>query len=196
MKLQLICHTCGSPYERPAAVAARGSRFCSGPCRVKTVTNANRRPLEERFWEKVIKGRDDECWPWIGGKFADGYGAIRIDRASKRAPRVSYELAKGPIPKGKQVRHECDNPICVNPTHLLVGTHADNMSDMAERSRGHREYRVTDDEVQQIREADDTLANLAAKYGVSIGLIAAIRGKAGHRVKRPVSMSRRREKFS
>lgn len=190
--MQLVCEICGSRYERTPSVA-RYSRFCSAKCRIAAVSAGNTRPLSERFWEKVKKRRSDACWPWIGGCFADGYGAINVDGKPKRAPRVSYELAHGPIPRGLHIRHSCDNPKCVNPNHLLTGTPAENAADKVLRGRQSRNIKVTDRQVQEIRESTESYAVLTARYNVSIGLVALIRGKAGHRVARPVKMSRRKE---
>ena len=92
------------------------------------------RPLEERFLERVLL--DDGCWLWTGGTDKDGYGKIR-PRAGEidRTHRVAYELFRGPIPPGGLVLHTCDNPPCVNPGHLYIGTHADNGRDIRERKR-------------------------------------------------------------
>lgn len=88
--------------------------------------------LEERFWSKVKKGTDDECWEWQGVILPSGYGCfIRPTRAH----RMAYELATGAIPEGLCILHSCDNKRCVNPLHLRVGTHADNMHDRDERKR-------------------------------------------------------------
>jgi hypothetical protein len=91
--------------------------------------------IPEQFWSKVRKGAG--CWEWQGPRDAGGYGTLWVAKVgSRRAHRLSWMLTHGDIPHGLQVRHECDNPPCVNPAHLRLGTHADNMDDMRRRGRG------------------------------------------------------------
>ncbi len=98
------------------------------------------RPLAERFWEKVDKS--SECWEWTAARNPDGYGLIGLDfRGSDRAHRVSWRLAYGPIPIGLHVLHRCDNPPCVNPDHLWLGTQADNIADMTRKGRARKNPR-------------------------------------------------------
>jgi HNH endonuclease len=91
----------------------------------------------QRFWAKVQIGAG--CWEWQAGKDWDGYGTIKVKsetlKRSVGAHRVSYVLHFGEIPPGMIVRHTCDNPSCVNPGHLLLGTTADNMADKVRRGR-------------------------------------------------------------
>jgi hypothetical protein len=104
--------------------------------------------LAERFWAKVERRGAEECWPWTAYRYGDGYGQIREAGAGSRllaAHRVAYELAHGPIQEGMFVLHSCDNPPCVNPAHLRVGTAADNAQDAVKRDRvayGRRQSRV------------------------------------------------------
>lgn len=90
--------------------------------------------LLRRFSAKVwVQG--DGCWEWAAARINTGYGVINVGGRVLLAHRVSHELFIGPVPAGAEVRHSCDNPPCVNPQHLSLGSHADNMRDMAERGR-------------------------------------------------------------
>lgn len=92
----------------------------------------------KRFWDKVKIAGPNDCWEWQAGKDKNGYGSFRIGKGSmKRAPRVAWELKNGPIPNGMVVCHVCDYPACVNPGHLFLGTHGDNMRDMRKKGRHH-----------------------------------------------------------
>lgn len=75
------------------------------------------------------------CWVWTGGKTIAGYGSCYMNGEYEKAHRVSYRLNKGPIPEDMIVMHTCDNPSCVNPVHLKIGTQKDNMQDMIKKGR-------------------------------------------------------------
>ena len=138
------------------------------------------RPLEERFWEKVDKAGPDDCWLWNAGRTVFGYGAIGSKGRGKilLAHRVSWELANGPIPDGLHCLHRCDNPPCVNPAHIFLGTQTDNNADMRAKGRaGHgdvkgsavRTSKLTEDEVIRIRALSPALSfkTLGAMFGVT-----------------------------
>ena len=109
--------------------------------------------LEERFFSKVEKG--DSCWEWVASKYHDGYGAYYFNGKQGRAHRVSWEMKNGEIPENMYILHRCNNRTCVNPKHLYLGTHQDNMNDLARagtlKGIGHPSAKVTEREVRTIR---------------------------------------------
>jgi hypothetical protein len=126
----------------------------------------------EEFWKKVSK--TDTCWIWLAGQKGQGYGAFAPDkRKSLRAHRVSWELTHGPIPKGMCVCHKCDNPICVNPDHLFLGTQADNMADMCAKGRhlhkrtGRKPRIATAEVVAGVRSSPYGYRKTAKIFGIS-----------------------------
>lgn len=87
----------------------------------------------ERFWKKVDKSGD--CWEWTGSKKHTGYGTFGYNKKSYVASRFVMKIIGKEIPEGMIVCHKCDNPPCVNPDHLFIGTHKDNMKDCMEKGR-------------------------------------------------------------
>jgi hypothetical protein len=89
-----------------------------------------------RFWPKVDIGEPDRCWPWKGSKMGRGYGKAWVNERYIGAHRIAWGLTNGEMPPDDMmVLHSCDNPICVNPSHLRVGTHQHNMDDKEARGR-------------------------------------------------------------
>jgi hypothetical protein len=131
-----------------------------------------RRSLAERFWPKVAQPDAKDCWEWLGHRDHRGYGRLKSPGKTGpvfKAHRVSYEMHHGPVPEGLHVLHRCDNPACVNPAHLYVGTHADNMDDIARRRRSGR-MKFSDEDVRALRVAVDegmSIAAAARRFGVS-----------------------------
>ena len=89
----------------------------------------------QRFWYKVIILNPNDCWNWTQYLDKDGYGSFYYDGTAMKAHRASYELQIGSIPQNMCVCHTYDNPSCVNPSHLFIGYHDDNMKDMKEKGR-------------------------------------------------------------
>lgn len=127
-----ICETCGAGFSVPPSYARRGvGRYCSRQCYLDRSG-----PPEDQFWSKVDKS--GECWIWTGRRGPRGYGRFRIGSKAPGAHRVAYELTYGPIPDELIVCHHCDNPPCVRPDHLFLGTHLDNAADRDSKGRTAR----------------------------------------------------------
>lgn len=130
------CQQCQKTFYTPLyrVLSGRG-KFCGRRCYWAHKTTV-RRPLTDRFWEKVEK--TPGCWLWTGSCTEKGYGSIGSggrDGSHLIASRVSWELYFGPIPAGLWVLHRCDDPACVRPDHLFLGTAADNTADMVSKGR-------------------------------------------------------------
>lgn len=117
-----------------------------------------------RFLKRVKK--TPGCWEWLASKTTGGYGRFKVGTRDVGAHRFSYTIHKGTIPSGAYVCHSCDNPWCVNPDHLWLGSQADNIKDMC--LKGHQ-GKLTASTVQQIREESkkEGPSVLARRYGVT-----------------------------
>lgn len=137
---------------------------------------------EQAFASRVAKNGDSGCWLWGGYKNMAGYGSLKVDGKMTRAHRYSWELHNGPIPDGMHVLHRCDNPPCVNPDHLWLGTDADNAADRAAKGRSnppkgdaHWNAKLTEPDMYAIRADTRILREIATDYGVTPSTISFIK---------------------
>lgn len=178
--MSVECKRCKEP--RCESEFQRG-RLCCNTCRnvarreLYSRTHRRQPSTSERFAARhsldVITG----CWPWTARKNAKGYGVFKAT-GEVSAHRVSWVLFRGAIPAEMFVCHRCDNPSCVNPDHLFLGTHDDNMRDMVDKGRqrsacgsAHPNAKFTEDDARAIRAEfalrKTTQRALAKRYGVS-----------------------------
>jgi hypothetical protein len=167
-----ICEKCGSLFSPPRK--HKETRFCSPSCAHSRPRN--KKPVHLRFWENVVK--TDTCWLWVGTVQNTGYGTLNTQGKIVGAHRLAYEILVGPIPNGFSVLHTCDVRRCVNPTHLFVGTQADNILDMTKKHRHphgetHGKARLDEAAVRVIRQAysaeptEKNKRTLGERFGVS-----------------------------
>jgi len=135
---------------------------------------------QDRFWAKVDKSGN--CWEWTASLYKDGYGCFGINGGIARAHRISYKWHFGEIPEGLSVCHTCDNPKCVNPKHLFLGTHQENVADMVKKKRQRFgtqcwNAKLNPTAVREIRKkvkSGTAYPELANKYNVTVHQIWAV----------------------
>jgi hypothetical protein len=146
--------------------------------------------VQDRFWSKVDASDPDGCWPWTASRDSLGYGFFRVttNASMSKAHRVSWELANGAIPEGLVVCHRCDNPSCVKPAHLFLGSLSDNTQDSIKKGRWNYSpqrwgesspaAKLTTEQVEEIRSRYASGAvsqrELGCEYGVSQTAISKI----------------------
>lgn len=188
---QRICEACGEKYSRRRDVSRRQferSRACSRACAFALGRAARQWPSqEEMFWSKVDKrpglGPDGQCWEWTGYKDRFGYGRLNSRHFdTKIAHRVSYLMNVGLIAEALDVRHRCDNPACVRPDHLELGTDRENTDDKVQRGRqrGPRGERAPSNKLAQtqvvaIHDDPRRQSVIASEYGIAQCTVSAIK---------------------
>lgn len=187
-----VCPRCGVTFEVPHE--RHRKTYCSRHCGRAAAEVSRHVPIANRFWSKVDKSGD--CWLWTGHRLKNGYGQFSLTTTRPvKAHRFAWELAHGPIPGGMMVCHHCDNPPCVRPDHLFLGTAKDNTQDAIRKGRmyagtpgpsRHRDRylrgernqnaKLTAEQVKEIRRqrGAKTAKALAVEYGVSFALISHI----------------------
>lgn len=142
-------------------------------------------PIDKRFWNKVDKKDEDECWNWLSSKNEEGYGQFKYDDKMIKSHRFAYILCHGKISDNMFVLHSCDNPSCCNPKHLYLGSQKDNMEDMVNKGRqckltgeNHGRAILKNVEVNEIRKLYNTRKysqkQLSFMYKISQGVISEI----------------------
>lgn len=136
---------------------------------------------KRRFERRLLRDGENGCWEWSGFVKPDGYVQVRVGRRRPYAHRLFWEINVGEIPEGMHLLHRCDNRRCVNPAHLFLGTHQDNMRDRNEKGRqgcgGHQKRKLTVEDVQEIKSLSGrglSYKEVAARYEVSWCAIRAI----------------------
>jgi len=187
MPITVYCANCGAP-KQVFKSGVRAKNFCNVTCRDTYIV-----PIEERFWKHVDK--NGECWLWTANKHL-GYGRIKRGPADGvgciAAHRLSYEMAFGPIPEGMFVCHKCDNPSCVRPDHLFLGSPQDNVDDMYRKGRNNtpgargasnQGAKLTPAQVEEIRARylprKVTQQALADEYGLNrVTILRIVKGQS------------------
>lgn len=204
MKKAKTCEHCKKPFLPKYPIAEERwerIRFCSYRCshagmrgEPRSTKGKPKSTVEERFWAKVPSRASNVCWPWSGSRGLYGYGVMSKTCRGKSgsvhmAHRLSWEIHFGEIPEGMCICHKCDNPPCVNPKHLFLGTKADNAQDRNAKGRhtnqsgehnGHaRLCRQDIDRIIRLLELGRPQSEIAAMFGVKQPHISRIlRGAA------------------
>lgn len=134
-----------------------------------------------RFWAKVDRRGPNECWLWTASKDRHGYGTFQLDGKPRKAHRLSWMLANGPIPDGLCVCHSCDVRLCVNPSHLWAGSNKSNSADMVAKGRQgtmHGEAapwsKLTEASISDILNSHESQRTIAKRHGIHQTMVSKI----------------------
>lgn len=143
------------------------------------------KPIIDRLLDLSMPEPNSGCWLWLAQINGRGYGKLTLpNHRSGTAHRVSYEAFKGPIAKGLLVCHKCDVPLCINPDHLFLGTHQQNMRDRDNKDRAnkpkgskHPMAKLSDGDILAIRNDTRMGKDIAADYGISKSMVSLIKNR-------------------
>jgi hypothetical protein len=128
------------------------------------------------FWARVSRDNPSACWNWLGARSQPGgYGNLSFNGRPWSAHRLAYKLANPEWDERLHVLHKCDNPACCNPSHLFLGTDADNIADKVAKGRNRDRRKLTEQQVKEIRASTELIASLALKFGVTQSTISMVR---------------------
>ncbi len=187
---ECICAGCGSAFTRRYRMNAtrkQSPQYCSKECKVRVWSSKAKGRLAERFWSKVAITDEAQCWEWQGMLTKAGYGYFNAGRkVTVLAHRHSYMLTHGTA-LGQEIKvcHSCDNPRCVNPSHLWLGDDKANFDDMVSKGRHSpipvsrgvdvNTSRLTEAQAREVLASPLNNQQLAQKFGVSKTAIRLIR---------------------
>ncbi len=183
----MICAFCNKEFKRSyrvsAAKAAR-AQYCSRGCAVRERAAKMNADFAAKFWARLGPLTDAGCREWTGRRLNKRYGVVDLGGSPKIAHRVAYRLATGRDPGEREVCHTCDNPPCCEPAHLWLGTHRENMRDMAAKGRtnppiflgeGHPGSKLKAADIVVIRGSPLPDSVLARQFGVTAANISRIK---------------------
>lgn len=190
-RIPKVCKQCNVQFMVSPTEHRRGNGiYCSKTCIGKEIAKTRKNFLPQdpiqRFYSFILdSSNDDICWKWTGGKDWDGYGIFFVNKKSIKAHRYAYQILVGRIPSGKLICHTCDNPSCVNPKHLFIGTFQDNVDDMMKKGRHkarsgscHHNSKLNEELVKIVKQRllkGDKITHIAKDLNVSITTIFDIK---------------------
>jgi len=160
-------------------------------CGVSWRELARKKTEEEFFWSRVGRNTEESCWEWTGGHYKSGYGYFRWEGKSRLSHRLAWELSVGPIPNGLFVCHTCNNPSCINPRHLFLGSQEENMQHMVQEGRHRGNAKLNEEDILEIRHLYSVgvpVREIAEKFQIhSNSVWRCVTGKAWSRVGKPLA---------